>query len=79
MAKSSRKKKTETTEDMEFYVPCEWMIQFDNDEPQLFAQSDLGSDKHEVQIILKNTNHSYINFTDSKSGKSFKMWARPKQ
>ena len=82
MAKSSRKKKIDSIEievpKMEHYVPCEWVIQFDNDEPQIFTQSDVSSDKHEVQITLKNTNHSYINFTDSKSGKSFKMYARPR-
>lgn len=82
MAKGVRKKKGPDVEMnvpvMEYYVPCEWVIQFDNDEPQLFAQSDLNTEKHEVQMILQNTNHSYINFTDSRTGKSFKMFARPK-
>ena len=82
MAKGVRKKKNIDVEmnvpEMEYYVPCEWVIQFDNDEPQLFAQSDINTEKHEVQMILQNTNHSYINFTDNKTGKSFKIFARPK-
>ena len=83
MAKS-RKKKVEAHEveirvpEIEYYVPCEWMIQSDNDEPQLFAQSDDNSVNHEVVIKLQNTNHSYITFTNSENGKTFKMWARPK-
>ena len=86
MAKS-RKKKIETPEvefdlnvpEIEYYTPCEWMIQFDNDEPQLFAQSDDNSTNHEVVIKLQNTNQSFITFTNSENGKTFKMWARPKQ
>ena len=82
MAKSTRKKKTEEPKDvleMEYYTPCEWMIQFDDDEPQLFAQSDNDSENHEVVIKLQNTNHSHITFTNTQNGKTFKMWARPKQ
>lgn len=83
----SRKKKVEEPKvefdinvpDMIHFMPCEWMIQFDDDEPQLFPQSDDSSQNHEVVIKLQNTNHAYINFTDSKTGKSFKMFARQKQ
>jgi hypothetical protein len=81
MAKAPRKKKSvePSVPTMEFYVPCEWVVQFDNDEPQIFAQSDINSDSHEVKIILQNTNHSYINFNDNKTGKSFRIFARPKK
>ena len=83
MAKSTRKKKGEEPKideiEIVHYTPCEWMIQFDDDEPQLFAQSDDTSENHEVVIKLQNTNHSYITFTNNANGKTFKMWARPKQ
>lgn len=83
MAKSTRKKKVEEPkpefELIEYYNPCEWMIQFDDDEPQLFAESDDNSTNHEVVIKLQNTNHSHITFTNTVNGKTFKMWARPKK
>jgi hypothetical protein len=82
MAISKKKKKKEESPiepEIVHYTPCEWMIQFDDDEPQLFAQSDDTSQSHEVVIKLQNTNHSHITFENTINGKRFKMWARPKQ
>lgn len=79
MAKSTKKKKEPEVPEIVYYTPCEWMIQFDDDEPQLFAQSDDDSQSHEVVIKLQNTNHSHITFKNTINGKTFKMWARPKQ
>jgi hypothetical protein len=60
------------------FLPCEWVIQFDNDEPQIFATADQSTTIPEIIIKLQNTSESHITFTDSKNGKSFKMYARPK-
>jgi hypothetical protein len=63
---------------IETYMPCEWMTQFDNDEPQLFTTADETVESPEVVIRIQNTNEGYIKFTDSTSGKTFKLFARPK-
>ena len=58
---------------------CEWCFQFDNDEPQIFAWTDDQMNKdEEPQVIftITNTENSYITFTNAKSGKSFRLFAR---
>jgi hypothetical protein len=55
------------------------MIQFDNDEPQLFTTADETVESPEVIIRIQNTNEGYIKFTDPTSGKTFKLFARPKK
>jgi hypothetical protein len=64
---------------IETFMPCEWVIQFDNDEPQLFTSSDEFSESPEVVIRIQNTNEGFIKFTDSVTGKTFKLFARPKK
>ena len=61
------------------YMPCEWVVQFDNDEPQVFATADETVERPEVVITIPNTNQSIMTFTDSTTGKTFKFYARPKQ
>jgi hypothetical protein len=90
MAKSRKKIKEDTlislinklthsdTPIIETYMPCEWMIQFDNDAPQLFAVADETTGTPEVIIKIQNTNEGFIKFTDSSTGKTFKLYARPK-
>ena len=85
MAKTTKKKKVEEPQKIELkvnkleeYIPCEWVVQFDNDPPQVFASSDLNSQTHEVVIKLPNTNESHIKFTCGVTGKVFRMYARPK-
>ena len=61
------------------YEECEWCFQFDEDEPQIFAWTDNEMDKNEdpkVIFTITNVENSYITFTNSKSGKSFKLFAR---
>lgn len=62
----------------ERYMPCEWVIQFDDDEPLLFATADESTETPEITIKLQNTNHSHITFRDTNTNKTFKMYARPK-
>jgi len=60
------------------YMPCEWVIQFDDDEPQIFATADETSSVPEIMIKLQNTSESHITFTDTSKNKRFRMYARPK-
>ena len=81
MAKASKKTKKAvevTTPSIETYLPCEWVIQFDNDVPQIFATADENAVTPEIKIIIKNTSESHIVFTDPATGKMFKIYARPK-
>lgn len=86
MAKTTKKKKViepqkielNIEKQLDYYVPCEWVVQFDNDPPQVFASSDENSESHEVVIKLPNTNESHIKFVCGTTGKSFRMFARPK-
>lgn len=63
---------------IETFMPCEWVIQFDNDEPQIFTTADESVENPEVVIKIQNTNQGYIKFTDTTTGKTFKLFARPK-
>ena len=56
----------------------EYCFQFDEDEPQIFAVSKETDLTPEVSIVLKNNSESHITFVDTKSGKQFKIFARPK-
>jgi hypothetical protein len=60
------------------FMPCEWVIQFDNDEPQIFTTADESVENPEVVIKIQNTNEGFIKFTDTVTGKTFKLFARPK-
>jgi hypothetical protein len=78
------KKKTQPKVEMNIekvvqeYIPCEWVIQFDNDEPKVFASSDVNSSSHEVVFKIPNTSESHVTFTDPISNKRFSIYARPK-
>ena len=86
MAKSNKKSKSIKKEAIvlpelknEIYMPCEWVIQFDNDEPQIFATADENSGDPEVMIKLRNTSESHLTFTDTAKNKKFSIYARPKK
>ena len=66
------------TPKIEVYMPCDWVIQFDSDEPQLFTTADETVENPEVVIKIQNTNQGFIKFTDTVTGKTFKLFARPK-
>lgn len=58
---------------------CEWVFQFDNDEPQVFAWTDPELTKDEdpkVIFSISNIENSFISFKSSKTDKSFKIFAR---
>ena len=58
---------------------CEWVFQFDEDEPQVFAWTDPELDKNEdpkVIFSISNIENSFIGFKSSKTDKSFRIFAR---
>ena len=83
----AKKKKTESLSDIKSemtnviqeFNPCEWVVQFDNDEPVVFTESDKNSTNKEVIITLGNNSNSFIKFTDPNTGKFFRLYARQKQ
>jgi hypothetical protein len=67
-------------EEIEIYNPCEWVVQFDEDEPQVFASTNEEDteEQPEINITLQNTSESHLIFEDTKTGKTFRIYARPK-
>jgi hypothetical protein len=57
---------------------CEWVFQFDEDEPQIFAwtSEDMKDEEPVVTFTVSNTKDAYISFTNRNSGKTFKLFAR---
>jgi hypothetical protein len=57
---------------------CEWVFQFDEDEPQIFAwtSEDMTDEEPTVTFTVSNTKDAYISFTNKETGKKFKLFAR---
>ena len=58
---------------------CEWVFQFDEDEPQIFAWTGEDTSTLEdpmVTLTIGNNKSAYISFTNRVSGKQFKLFAR---
>ena len=57
---------------------CEWVFQFDGDEPQIFAWTgeDMTNEEPTVTFTISNTKDAYISFTSKQNGKRFKLFAR---
>jgi hypothetical protein len=57
---------------------CEWVFQFDNDEPQIFAwtSEDMTNEEPTVTFTISNTKDAYISFTNKETLKKFKLYAR---
>lgn len=61
------------------YEECEWCFQFDEDEPQIFAWTDnefKPDEDPKVVFTITNIENSFITFTNGKTGKKFKLFAR---
>ena len=59
---------------------CEWVFQFDEDEPQVFAWTDKDTDTEDeptVTFTISNIEGAYISFKHTNSNKVFKLFARP--
>ena len=50
---------------------CEWVFQFDGDEPQIFAWTgeDMTDEEPTVTFTISNTKDAYISFTSKQNGK----------
>ena len=57
---------------------CEWVFQFDGDEPQIFAWTgeDMADEEPTVTFTIGNNKDAYISFTSKQNGKRFKLFAR---
>ena len=57
---------------------CEWVFQFDGDEPQIFAWTgeDMTNEEPTVTFTISNNKDAYISFTSKQNGKRFKLFAR---
>ena len=57
---------------------CEWVFQFDEDEPQIFAwtSEDMTNEEPTVTFTISNTKDAYISFTNKETLKKFKLYAR---
>ena len=57
---------------------CEWVFQFDEDVPQIFAWTgeDMTEEDPTVTFTISNTKNAYISFTSKTNGKTFKLFAR---
>ena len=57
---------------------CEWVFQFDEDAPQIFAwtSEDMTDEEPTVTFTVSNTKDAYISFTNKETGKKFKLFAR---
>ena len=57
---------------------CEWVFQFDEDVPQIFAwtSEDMTDEDPTVTFTVSNTKDAYISFTNKETGKKFKLFAR---
>jgi hypothetical protein len=57
---------------------CEWVFQFDEDAPQVFAwtSEDMTDEDPTVTFTVSNTKDAYISFTNKETGKKFKLFAR---
>ena len=57
---------------------CEWVFQFDEDTPQIFAwtSEDMADEDPTVTFTIGNNEGAYISFKSKETGKSFKLFAR---
>lgn len=58
------------------YKEAEWVFQFDNDEPVVFAWSNDGEKPGEVKITLKSDSKSTITFVSPDGTKALRLYCR---
>ena len=82
-AKKTKEEKLEPIGEIKMTPPekleqCEWVFQFDEDEPQIFAwtSEDMTNEEPTVTFTISNTKDAYISFTNKETLKKFKLYAR---
>lgn len=59
------------------FEEAEWVFQFDDEEPLVFAWSDSSGDPGDVTITLKPNEKSRITFTNINGTKILSLYSRP--
>jgi hypothetical protein len=82
-AKNTQEENLESIGELKMTPPqkleqCEWVFQFDGDEPQIFAWTgeDMTDEEPTVTFTISNNKDAYISFTSKQNGKRFKLFAR---
>jgi len=74
-----KKNKKEIKLEQKRILDCEWVFQFDEDEPQIFAWTDKNIKSDEdpsVTFTITNIESAFISFKHNESKKTFKIFAR---
>jgi len=61
----------------ENFKEAEWVFQFDNEEPIVFAWSNSSEEAGDVTIVLKANSNSSVLFSSATGDKIFRMYSRP--
>jgi hypothetical protein len=59
------------------YKEAEWVFQFDDDDPVIFAWSDDDKGIGEINITLKSNSESNVIFYSPDKSKLFRLYSRP--
>lgn len=59
------------------YKEAEWVFQFDNDEPVVFAWTNQGEEGGEVNLSIKSNSQSRITFSNIEGNKVLSIYSRP--
>lgn len=73
------KKEKEIKIEQKRILDCEWVFQFDEDAPQVFAWTDKNIKNDEdpsVTFTITNVEGAFISFKHNESKKTFKLFAR---
>jgi hypothetical protein len=66
-----------TIEGIENFKDAEWVFQFDDEAPVVFAWSDSSEEPGDVTITLKPNKKSRITFTNAGGTKIMSLYSRP--
>jgi hypothetical protein len=61
-----------------YFDECEWCIQFDDDEPNIFAVGDASMGLPKITFSLSNRSDCNIIFFDERTNKKLKIFTRKK-
>ena len=65
------------SEDYEEYDQAEWVFQFDDEEPEVFAWSTNSEEAGKLSFILSANSSSSITFVSPHTGKKLNVFSRP--
>jgi hypothetical protein len=62
---------------VEEYPQAEWVFQFDDEEPEVFAWSTSPDEGGKLSFVLSANSHSSITFVSPNTGKKLNVFSRP--